>query len=101
MTRKAISSREKPKRLRHDRQTEFSKAKCCPQLGQMKSRTGDSADQRRHVDRHVDLAALRVCVDDAAQRWHVRVVAAETCDHVALVDERVVGGVESEPLVLR
>src|SRR5689334_10736097 len=101
MTRKAIWSRENPNRLRHDRHTEFSKAKCCPQFGQMKSRTGHIPRQGSHVDRHVDLAALRIGVDDAAQRWHVHVVAAETGDHVALVDQRVVGGVETKPLILR
>ena len=76
MTRSAMSSSEKPERLLQDRHTEFSNARCWPQLGQMKSRTKHSPLERRHVDGHVDHAALGVGVDDAAQRRHVGVVAA-------------------------
>ena len=86
-----MSSSEKPSVLPQDRHTEFSNASCCPQLGQMKSRTKHSPLEGRHVDGHVDHAALRVGVDDAAQRRHVGVVAAEADDDVALVDHLVVG----------
>src|SRR4051812_46968797 len=67
----------------------------------MKSRMKHFSVPRRHVDGNVDGAALGVGVDDAAKRWYVGVVAAETDYHIALVDHLIVGRVESQPLILR
>ena len=78
MTSSAMSSSENPSGLPQDRHTEFSKARCWPQFGQVKSRMQHSPLERRHIDRDVDHAALGVRVDDAAQRRDVRVVAAPT-----------------------
>src|SRR6185295_20256989 len=101
MTNSAMSCSEKPRELLQDRQTEFSNAKCCPHLGQMKSRMGHHFPlEWRHVHRDVDHAALGVGVDDAAERRHVGVVATPADDDVALVHQLVVRRVESEPLVL-
>ena len=91
----AISSRENPSRLPHDRHTEFSNARCWPQLGQMKSRMQHSPFEGRYVDRDVDHAAFRVRVDDAAQRRHVRIVSTPSDDDVTLVDHLIVGRVQA------
>ena len=59
ITSNAMSSRENPSALPQDRHTEFSNARCCPQLGQRKSRMGHCLFERRHVARGVDHASLR------------------------------------------
>ena len=59
MTSNAMSSRREPQRAPHDKQTEFSNARCCPQLGQRKSRMGHCPFERRHVRRGVDHTPLR------------------------------------------
>lgn len=45
---------ENPSAPPHDRQTEFSNARCCPQLAQVKSRIEHTPSERRRVRRDVD-----------------------------------------------
>jgi hypothetical protein len=59
ITSNAMLSREKPSAPPHDKQTEFSNARCCPQLGQVKSRMQHFPLERRPVGRGVDHASLR------------------------------------------
>src|SRR5271168_44746 len=82
ITSRAISGRENPSALPHDRQVEFSKVRRWPQLGQWKSRMQLVVLVRHDVDGDVEHAFLGIGVDDAAQRRHVGVVAAPPDDDV-------------------